>query len=55
MRLQQRAMLVNVGLIFCWFRGYPLLAIVIAGVLCFAVVNFIFIFRFKNESKTKIQ
>jgi hypothetical protein len=56
MKLENQAVLVNVcivaGLAFEYFRGAPILAILIAGVLLLLVVNVIFFVRFRRAKRT---
>jgi len=55
MKLENQAMLVNVcifaGLAFEYFRGAPILAILIAGVVLLSVINVIFYARFRRAKR----
>ena len=56
-KLKNQIVLVNVailaGLIYQYFRGVPVLLLVIIGLLCFASVNLIFLVRAQKAKTLK--
>jgi hypothetical protein len=55
MKLKNQMLLVNIcilgGLILQYFRGLPVFAILVTGILLFSLVNVIFFFRVKRFKK----